>query len=105
MSDLPDKVELHFNRDGNLTAYLVIVPDGALTLAENTALSRLIASFNGGATKSARLFALAEAVKAAEEMKIVAKTTLSQRFARAVVACIYPVVSKIKSWRAKTPHA
>lgn len=96
-----DAVELHFYRDTDATAFLVAVPDAALVrLNKGHPIRGLTIAFNSLGPKSQRLFALARAVKEAEEAGVIHKKPSKRWYARAsravarcVVAVVYPVAS------------
>lgn len=88
-------VECHFTREDGVSAFLVVVPDDVLTaLNEGHPLRGLQIAFGAGSSKSARLRALANAVKAAEDAGAVKQDKplrWVRRFASWVVTMIYPV--------------
>ena len=71
-----DAVELHFYRDTDATAFLVVVPDAALVrINKGHPIRGLTIAFNSLGSKSTRLFALARAVKEAEEAGVTQPST------------------------------
>lgn len=96
-------VELHFNREEGCTAFLVVVPDDVLgQINEGHPLRGLTIAFNGIGPKSSRLFALARALKAAEDAGVVKQDKPAgwvRRLAHRIVSAVYPIARWVRCQR------